>query len=379
MRINKKLFSDIGMWILIILSVVLIIDIIQYIIRYYYINEILISPPTNHSSDYFAFDKLEPNEIGDSIGGILGPIIGLCATLLTFLAFYMQKRANDIVSKQFAEQKTIDYRQNFENTFFNLLTIHHQIIDSIDFKTSKIYYLEPELKTYIESNRFYKQEFTHELIIEEHLKSRDVFKFTLTILNTILEDELFIEKIYGSYNNATLVQLAEDFSKLKLKKNIIKYENETIYSYFSSLFNIIYSNVNTDYGHYFRNLYRIIKIVDEQIFDKDDEVNNYKIKYSYTSIIRAQLSDDEAKWIFFNCLSKNGYEKFKPLIEKYSLLKIISIPIDPIPIDSEEDEPYTYTYYSKLYNATAFKNPTTYEEIKAHLHIDFYKKNYSFI
>ena len=38
-------------------------------------------------------------------------------------------------------------------------------------------------------------------------------------------------------------------------------------------------------------------------------------------MIRAQLSDYELLWIFYNCLSENGLEKFKPLIEEYSLLK----------------------------------------------------------
>lgn len=49
----------------------------------------------------------------------------------------------------------------------------------------------------------------------------------------------------------------------------------------------------------------------------------FKIKYRYISIIRAQISDYELLWLFYNCLSKNGVEKFKPYIEQYSFFKNI--------------------------------------------------------
>ncbi len=40
----------------------------------------------------------KPNEIGDTIGGILGPIVGFLGVVVTFLAFWMQYKANE---KQF--------------------------------------------------------------------------------------------------------------------------------------------------------------------------------------------------------------------------------------------------------------------------------------
>lgn len=47
--------------------------------------------------------------IGDAVGGILNPIIALAAALLTFLAFYIQKQANEDIRKQFLEQS---YKEN---------------------------------------------------------------------------------------------------------------------------------------------------------------------------------------------------------------------------------------------------------------------------
>lgn len=50
---------------------------------------------------------------------------------------------------------------------------------------------------------------------------------------------------------------------------------------------------------------------------------NFKIQYEYTSFVRALLSDAELELLFFNMLYWDGL-KFKPLIEKYCLLKNIS-------------------------------------------------------
>ena len=52
-------------------------------------------------------DKISPTYgvIGDAFGGVLSPVIGIASAILTFLAFYMQKKANDILKKQFKKNK----------------------------------------------------------------------------------------------------------------------------------------------------------------------------------------------------------------------------------------------------------------------------------
>ena len=71
-------------------------------------------------------------------------------------------------------------------------------------------------------------------------------------------------------------------------------------------------NHQSELGHYFRMLYHIIKFIDAS------EINDKK---RYTNFVRAQLSSYELVLLFYNGLSKFGREKFKPLIENYSLLK----------------------------------------------------------
>ena len=88
---QKKNKSDYILILLISLSVLLLIYSVIYLFNYYNNNDILLYFPKNINSEG---KKLNPNEIGDSIGGILNPIIGFTASILTFLAFYIQFKAN---------------------------------------------------------------------------------------------------------------------------------------------------------------------------------------------------------------------------------------------------------------------------------------------
>ena len=51
-------------------------------------------------------------------------------------------------------------------------------------------------------------------------------------------------------------------------------------------------------------------------------------------MLRAQMSDYELGLVFYNCLSDNGIEKFKPLAEKYALFNNIR---DKVLQDPEKD------------------------------------------
>lgn len=69
-----------------------------------------------------------------------------------------------------------------------------------------------------------------------------------------------------------------------------------------------------DVAHYFRSLYHLIRFV--HLSDVPAEE-----KRRYTSLVRASLSSNELVLLFFNCLTDLGSGKFKPLIERYGLLK----------------------------------------------------------
>ena len=75
---------------------------------------------------------------------------------------------------------------------------------------------------------------------------------------------------------------------------------------------ILYDKLQHILGHYFRNLYHIFKFISRS----DVEQERF-----YAALVRAQLSTFELLLILYNGLSINGFNKFKPLIEKYSVFK----------------------------------------------------------
>ena len=213
------------------------------------------------------------SEFSIAQSGVFGDSFGLLTSLFSGLAFagliitiLMQKeelalQRDELLltrkelsgqRKELAIQNTTMIHQNFENTFFRMLSLHNDIVKEMDLaKGGKI------------------------------IKGRDVFKK----LHEYLMSSSIGQKLYSS-------GLAE------IDTNYMEY----------------YIGRQHEIGHYFRNLYNIVKFVHES------PVQNKKL---YTNIVRAQLSSYELFFLFYNCLSQMGSEKFKPLIEEYSLLKTL--------------------------------------------------------
>lgn len=79
--------------------------------------------PSSKSSE--ALIPGDTGPIGDTFGGMLGPTIAIIAAYLTFLAFWIQYRANRL-------QEVYLKQQRFEDTFFRLLDHHKKNVDSMD-------------------------------------------------------------------------------------------------------------------------------------------------------------------------------------------------------------------------------------------------------
>lgn len=166
--------------------------------------------------------------------------------------------------------------QRFETTFFNMLNLHQQITNDL------IYNVVTDEENNASGSYM--------------IKGRELFRYLWDTAK--LKSFSGEEDIYGFYNNPFeygigLKDLLERFGKKQ-------YENQIVI---------------TCFDHYFRHLYTIIKFVHNTKF------LNPKERYKYSSIVRATLSRYELIWIYYNCLYGAGKKKFKPLIEKYSLLK----------------------------------------------------------
>lgn len=179
--------------------------------------------------------------------------------------------------REFEVQNETLKRQRFENTFFQMLSLQEDIVKDL--------YLSYNAKVSIVT---YKTEGGVEEVQKEEQRQfigREIFRFTFE-------------------GNSEYQGIKEIINTPSFEEGMKEYTNSVLPTY---------------YDHYFRHLYRIIKFVDESKLLP----NSYKEKYSYTSIVRAQLSRYELVWLFYNCLSPVGSQKFKPLIERYALLKNI--------------------------------------------------------
>jgi len=237
------------------------------------------------SSWYFMVSNttLDTWSVRSSFGDMFGAINALFSGLAfagIIVALYFQKNEFELQRQELKDtreelkgqkeqlrlQNEAIRHQNLENTFFQLLRFHNEIVNAINL-TAYEFTQSPE-------SPFRKRE-------KEILLGRDCFKKLYDDLaymykkeaeNTKTQDLNFVNAVY-----------------LKFFK-----ENQS------------------DLGHYFRNLYHLIKFV------KTSSVANKKF---YTNLVRAQLSSYEHLLLFYNCLSDLGSRKFKPLVEEFELLE----------------------------------------------------------
>lgn len=203
-------------------------------------------------------------------------------------------------TRQFEIQNSTIKKEQFESTFFSLLQQHQMLVNDLYLKLD---YKERGSNDWIEKS------------LECH--GRGVFKELLTKRpqkRLSGETHYFLDIVEG----------------LKEEKYGLDYTSK--YPPLALL------------DHYFRNLYRLVKFVDENPY-----LLSLEDKYQYTSIVRSMLSAHELALLFYNCLSYNGNKKFKPLVEKYALLKNIDFSlVREQDVKLYDDGAYTFKYWVKL-------------------------------
>lgn len=71
-------------------------------------------------------DFSETGQIGDTIGGTMGPFVAIAAAILTFLAFWVQFKANE-------QQRNDIALERFESNLFQLIQIQEEITNNLSF------------------------------------------------------------------------------------------------------------------------------------------------------------------------------------------------------------------------------------------------------
>ncbi|MEH7735529.1 putative phage abortive infection protein [Bacillus pumilus] len=76
----------------------------------------------------------------------------------------------------------------------------------------------------------------------------------------------------------------------------------------------MYKEMEEEIGHYYRNLYRIMKFIHDEQFSNNSKENELE-KKKYRGILRAQLSSMELLMLFYNVVYSEKGEKFKDILK----------------------------------------------------------------
>lgn len=306
---------------LIVISVILII--ISFLSPYYF-TKIEIG-------DTLVFDA-KTGYTGDTLGGIMNPFIALAGAVLTFIAFYIQKIANDDIKNQFKIQQ-------FESQFYERLNLikeeisnsylpvsnkttlfGRQVFYELDKEIKLIYFLVNNLVT--TDNIKVKFEITYYIFYKGRIKYFDsinhfIKKYNLN-RNELLEVELFLSSIYEylksngdsniGFRAESILDNLHDGVKLGGKLNdFLDVDYDYHYSY---LLLKSYENININHLP-FKGMETKMSLVLRQIFSLVKFVNSnnymsYEFKRNYLRVLRSILSNYEQLHIFYNWYSGTG-------------------------------------------------------------------------
>ena len=288
-----------------------------WILSWYLIDKYIISDNPAASSN-----QIVRGVFGDKFGAINALFSGLAFAGIIFTIFLqkreltLQREEIEETRKEFIQQNETLKKQRFENTFFQMLRLHNDIVDKLKIKA-------------VDGETYTNREFFLGAIKDFKYRSTcEYFKYSALIkLDTpeIAQFKANREATHGFYQKLEKEELSnlQGLSNIDIENFIsepITNKEDNIKKEYENFFHRVQYNL----GHYFRNLYHIYKYVYITELIEPNE------KQFYCNIVRAQLSTDELVLIFYNSItpinyysdSPNlGYPNFRYLIDKYDILQ----------------------------------------------------------
>lgn len=293
---------------------------------------ILLLPILLTKLPFCVFDFSNTGEVGDTIGGIMGPFVAIAAAILTFLAFWVQFKANE-------QQRNDIAKERFESKFYELLHLHRENLLELESDGRKGRQVMPLFCNYISILyslidvfflRYYASDINvlniYNNVAEKYKDERylfldiayNLFFYGKKIVNKLEGNELYLyQKILDMINKVCVFENMKEKDILYLLDNItsapntyfnrkapheIVLDNEKVHC----PLNLLEGN-NGNLGLYYRQLYHIVKIVATSQVILDE-----KEKYEYVKILRTQLSDYEQILLYYNSLTYVGKKWNEP-------------------------------------------------------------------
>ena len=290
----------------------------------------------------------ETGAIGDTINGISGPFIALLAAALTFLAFYIQYKANiqqrDNFKKEMnAQKKSTRTQENvwrierFESRLYELLTIHRANVDEMNiadrFKGRKCFVqMFSELRFCYKIFEGYLKEASEDLQIANGYNKIDLMRLSYDVffygidrnsekrfVKKLNSGELHLYNVVRPFFDQLQDQVLKTFEDPTCRYHVHtietpNYTDDSVIEFYYMPFD---GHLNR-LGHYYRHLFQMTEYVKRQRFAEPTT-------YDYLKMVRAQLSSYEQLLLYYNALAWFDKE-WRESFTKYRLIK--NLPLD---------------------------------------------------
>jgi hypothetical protein len=271
-----------------------------------------------------AWDFSQKGPVGDTINGIAAPFIAVLGIIVTFLAFYIQVKANEVQRGVNESQRADIQLERFENKFYELLRLHKENVDEISItrynyegtieKRKAFVSMYLELRNaffvvkleYLDSKKsgtltsvyndiqllkfsyifFYTGVGVHSDKLSKAMVENDLDPLFYNKVNAVLKD------IQAGHKQNNHDYLKRELELPEIGKSVLPKSYAPFVGHLNRL------------GHYYRHLFQTVKFVTSQ----DEEFIPREKKLDYLRTLRAQLSDHEQVMLYYNAIVDFGKE-----------------------------------------------------------------------
>ncbi len=213
---------------------------------------------------------------GDWLGGTSAPLFSLAGFLMMYGAYKMQQEDLRLTReemqqtrKEFETQNATLKRQEFETTFFHLLELHHQIVNSIFFQS--------------DDNNSYR--------------GRQYFSWAYQKMNYSYQEKRVPYDMYPSMRKLSPQQFDA-----------------------KCLYEILHNNfpeIEVNLGHYFKNIFQTLRVLEKSILSPEERMD-------FAKLFVAQLSNDELNLLFYHCIYNVENKELRELAFRYEIFNTLN-------------------------------------------------------
>lgn len=265
----------------------------------------------------------ECGQVGDIIGGTTGPLIAIAASFLTFLAFWVQYKANK-------QQRNDISLERFESRFYEMLRLHRENLfdlscGEVKGRDAMVGYCHKLMLVFnlidkLPMNFFGEEELSiYMKYCEENFGGKYQKMISAISFNLFLYGGNFLHSFKLDSDERVLfsaiikeIEAFESYCITYSSSATYTYENAILDDYLElystndkqplkiELPDGLLCGYNAKLGVYFRQLFQMVKLISLR------EGLSEKERYAYVKIVRSQLSDYEQILLYYNSLTKVG-------------------------------------------------------------------------